>query len=217
MKMTILLFVFVLPLVSCGKKNDGQNTKSEVRKNAVEDRSRQVGLMTGDIIFQSSHSHQALAIQLATQSLFSHCGMVIIRAHDTLVLEAVQPVKLTPFMTFVSHGHDHQYALKRAKNLSPMSASQAEKYAQAYLGKNYDLVFEWGDDRLYCSELVYKVFEQHTGQKLCKLRPLKDYHLDSKLVREKLRERYGDKLPMDRLMVSPQDIYDSELLEEVQN
>ena len=50
----------------------------------------------GDIVFHTSRSAQSQAIQLATKSPYSHMGIVYLRDGKPFVLEAVQPVKLTP-------------------------------------------------------------------------------------------------------------------------
>ncbi|GHU06616.1 hypothetical protein FACS1894205_7500 [Alphaproteobacteria bacterium] len=46
-------------------------------------------------------------------------------------------------------------------------------------------------------------------------RRFRDYRLDSPVVREKIRERYGLLFPLDEVAVSPGDIFDSTLLETV--
>ncbi len=44
---------------------------------------------------------------------------------------------------------------------------------------------------------------------------LKDFDLTHPVVRQKLLERYGSKIPMEEEVVSPASIFDSELLETV--
>jgi hypothetical protein len=46
----------------------------------------------GDIIFQSSPSRQSAAIEEATQSPYSHCGIIFFENNVAYVYEAVQPV-----------------------------------------------------------------------------------------------------------------------------
>ena len=53
-------------------------------------------LKDGDLIFQTSRSSQSKAIQLATNSQYSHCGIVFKEGNSFYVFEAVQPVKRTP-------------------------------------------------------------------------------------------------------------------------
>ena len=53
-------------------------------------------LREGDLIFHTSQSAQSRAIQLATHSAWSHCGIIYKEAGQWQVFEAVQPLKLTP-------------------------------------------------------------------------------------------------------------------------
>ena len=79
-------------------------------------------------------------------------------------------------------------------------------------GRNYDLYFEWSDDRIYCSELVWKIYRNGTGVELGELQQLKDFDLSSPAVQQKLKERYGNNIPKDEKVISPAAIFDSELL-----
>jgi hypothetical protein len=47
------------------------------------------------------------------------------------------------------------------------------------------------------------------------LRPLKDFDLSSDVVQGIMKKRYGNKIPYDEKMISPQNMFDSALLEEV--
>src|SRR5882757_7813435 len=60
----------------------------------------------GDIIFQTSLSAQSKAIQLATHSQYSHCGIIHIKGNEHFVYEAVEPVKWTPLNKWISRGQD---------------------------------------------------------------------------------------------------------------
>ncbi|MEJ7666762.1 MAG: hypothetical protein WKG07_48260 [Hymenobacter sp.] len=51
-------------------------------------------LHEGDLIFHTSQSAQSRAIQLATHSPYSHCGLLYKTNGEWQVFEAVQPVKL---------------------------------------------------------------------------------------------------------------------------
>ena len=83
------------------------------------------------------------------------------------------------------------------------------------MGKNYDLTFEWSDDKIYCSELIWKIYKRATGIEIGKLEKLSKFNLTNEAVKKKIKERYGDKIPMDEIVISPAAIFDSELLETV--
>ncbi|HVD98604.1 MAG TPA: YiiX family permuted papain-like enzyme [Cytophagaceae bacterium] len=173
-------------------------------------------LKDGDIIFQSSEFGQGKAIQLATHSKYTHCGIVFKENNTYMVYEAVQPVKKTPIDKWIlNSSDDHRYFVKRLKDteiLTPtVIAKMKDRYKQ-FEGKNYDLYFGWSDERIYCSELVWKIYQNATGLEIGALQKLKDFDLSNPIVQLKLRERYGDKIPYEEKVISPSAIYASELL-----
>ena len=73
-------------------------------------------LKDGDLIFQTSRSSQSKAIQLATNSKYSHCGIVFKEGDSFYVFEAVQPVKRTPLAEWIARGEKGEFVVKRLKN-----------------------------------------------------------------------------------------------------
>lgn len=173
-------------------------------------------LQNGDIIFQTSTSAQSKAIQLATNSKYSHCGIIYKEGNDYFVFEAIQPVKSTPLEQWIKRGDDGHYVVKRLKNADEALTAQNLKKMKAagkeMTGKNYDLYFEWSNDRIYCSELVWKVYNEGTGLSIGKIEELKDFDLTHPAVKQKLKERYGNNIPLNEKVVSPASIFNSELL-----
>lgn len=169
----------------------------------------------GDIIFQTSESQQCEAVRIATNSKFSHCGIIYDINGKWFVFEAVQPVKLTPLEDWIKHGKDSKYVVKRLKNdsvLKPEVLQKMKQYSQQFDGKEYDAYFEWTDNRIYCSELVWKIYKNAAGIELSKLRELKDFNLTDPRVEKILRERYGNDIPLEEKVVAPSDLADSKLL-----
>ncbi|MEW5846384.1 MAG: YiiX family permuted papain-like enzyme [Bacteroidota bacterium] len=187
------------------------NAKKVVNKLVDSDE-----LKNGDLIFQTSLSRQSKAIQLATKSIYSHCGLIYKNGKDFYVFEAVQPVKLTPLDKWIARGKDGKFVIKRLKNadkvLTPSTIEKMKEVGDQFKGKSYDLTFEWSDDKIYCSELIWKIYQRATGLEIGKLQKLKDFDLSDKAVQAKMKERYGDKIPLDETVISPVAIYDSELL-----
>lgn len=173
-------------------------------------------LQDGDIIFQESQSAQSKAIQLATGSRYSHCGIIYLAGGDYFVYEAIQPVQTTPLDEWIARGKDGHYVVKRLKNadsvLTPKVIAKMKKKGRKMNGREYDLYFEWSNDRIYCSELVWKIYKQGTGIELGQLQQLKDFDLSAPAVKQKLRERYGSNIPQDEKVISPAAIFESELL-----
>ncbi|QHS60894.1 YiiX family permuted papain-like enzyme [Chitinophaga agri] len=172
-------------------------------------------LRSGDVIFQTSMSPQCQAVRLATHSRFSHCGMIWKIDNKDYVLEAVQPVKITPLDEWISHGDGKKYVVRRLKNadkvLTDKVLSEMEAEGKKMIGKPYDGYFEWSDDRIYCSELIWKIYKRAAGVAVGRLQKIKDFDLSSGPVKEIIRERYGDNLPINETVISPQSIYESSL------
>ncbi|MBX2983329.1 MAG: YiiX family permuted papain-like enzyme [Flavobacteriales bacterium] len=175
-------------------------------------------LRNGDLIFQSSLSGQSKAIQLATRSKYSHCGLVFQAdsgRREWYVLEAVQPVKWTSLADWIARGEDGHYVVKRPETEPPLddqTLAEVRLAGEQFVGKDYDLYFDWSDERIYCSELIWKAYHQATGLELGKLQELREFDLSEPAVAEKLKERYGKKIPLDEVVISPASIFESPLL-----
>ena len=189
--------VCAIQFMSCG--SEPQPSKEELRN--------------GDIIFHASKSDQSKAIQLATGSEYSHCGIVYIEAGKTYVVEAVQPVKRTPFEEFVKRGEDGAYVVKRLRNAENILTEQVLERmkieGQKMIGKKYDSHFNWSDDQIYCSELVWKIYERATGIELCPLKKMNDFDFSNPIVKEVIKQRYKDQIPWEEPVVSPADLFES--------
>ena len=171
---------------------------------------------TGDIIFHISKSQQSLAIQKATQFPYSHMGLIVNKDGRTWVLEAIQPVTYTPLQQWINRGEKQHYVLKRYyKNLTLEQKNKLVKSAEQYLGKPYDIYFEWNDRAIYCSELVWKAYNNALGIKLSNLETLKQFNLTFPEVQKLMRQRYGSNIPLNEKVVSPKAIYESKLLREI--
>ncbi len=193
----LLIFVFIsLTISSCGQKS-----------TVPQD---------GDIVFHESTSRQSPIIKLAQHSKWTHCGIVFHIGGKAYVYEAVEPVKYTPLKVWIARGKDGAYCAKRLK--SPLTASTVEKMKMVgakYKGKHYDTLFQWSDSRMYCSELVWKIYSEGAGIELCKPKHFSDYPISLPRVKKLIKERYGDKFDPSEQIVSPQALYKSKLLKEV--
>jgi len=187
----IILAVSILAIVvsTCfsfkGKKDGSTKWKSFSINKETE-------LKIGDIIFQSSKSGQSYAVQLATGSKYSHVGMIIMDKGGLKVIEAVQPVRITPLAEWKKQGDGGHYVVKRLVQadslLTLQKISLLDSFSRTYLGKNYDLYFGWSNDRIYCSELVWKVYKQTLGIEIGDLQKLSAFDLSNPIVKEKLKE-----------------------------
>ncbi|MCB2229160.1 YiiX family permuted papain-like enzyme [bacterium] len=176
--------------------------------------------LEGDILFQDFPSPQSDAIKIATGSEYSHCGVLFYEDGEPMVYEAVQPVRVTPLNQWIGRDADSHFVALRLKDrdhlLSPERLAAMRSYGSQFMGRNYDPLFEWGDERLYCSELVWKIYANGASIELCRPRALREYSLDHPIVLEKLAERYGDDVPLDQYVVAPSDLFSSDRLSVVE-
>ena len=106
--------------------------------------------------------------------------------------------------------------IKRLKNasaqLTPAAVRTLRRNAHAYEGRPYDLTFGWSDQRIYCSELVWKLYQRSLGIEIGQLQKIRDFHLSDPAVQGKMRERYGQRVPLDEPVISPAAMFDSPAL-----
>ena len=173
-------------------------------------------LHNGDLIFQTSTSAQSQAIQLATKSKYSHCGIVYKEGNDYFVFEAVQPVKATPLNQWIARGKDNHYVVKRLKDadktLTEATLQKMKAVGKTFADKDYDLYFEWSDDKINCSELIWKIYKEGAGVEIGHLQTLGEFDLSHPAVQQKLKERYGNNIPKNEKVISPAAMFNSELL-----
>ena len=83
-----------------------------------------------------------------------------------------------------------------------------------FQGKPYDSYFEWSDKRIYCSELVWKIYDRGIGIRVGRLQKVWDLDLSDPIVKTKIKERYGNKVPLEETVISPGEMFSSDLLVE---
>lgn len=181
---------------------------------------RPSALRDGDLVFQTSRSGQSQAVSLATGSALTHMGVVFVDGGVPWVLEAVEPVKRTPFDAWRRRGAGHRVWVRRLADadavLTPAAVARMREVGQGWLGRHYDLQFRWDDDRLYCSELAHKLYERAVGVRLGAVQRAGDLALDAPAVRRKLRERFGPgAFDPAEPVVTPQAIFDDPRLVDV--
>lgn len=158
----------------------------------------------GDIILQTSTSSQSEAIQLATNSKWSHVGLIFYQNGTGYVYEARGPVGYRKLTDFINSGSGKKYLVRRYK--TPLTSTQLSKLksvGQSFASKPYDLYFGWTDSRIYCSELVWKMYNRAMGVSVGQLQELGDFDLSHPKVQKILRERYGNNIPYGETVISP--------------
>jgi len=156
----------------------------------------------GDLIFQSlPHNPLVDAIEGATQSTYSHCGIVVRTADGWVVLEALGKVRKTPLFKWVRRGRNSWFAVYRITDLTAEKAVSFISAAESHLGKPYDTRYDLDDDAIYCSELIWKAYQQATGKKLGQLVTLGDLNWEP--FESHIRKVEGGDPPLDRRMITP--------------
>jgi cell wall-associated NlpC family hydrolase len=170
----------------------------------------------GDILFQSlPHSALVDAIEGATKSCYSHCGIVAHHNGTWTVIEALEPVRETPFAEWTTQGRDGTFAVYRLN--AQLSAKIPEILAQArkFLGRPYDIRYRFDDEYIYCSELIFKAVKNATGVELGKVQKLGELdwgpHLSLICALE------GGLPPLSREMISPRALSEAKELTKIKN
>lgn len=197
---SVPLFLISLLLITCA----GRSKRTD--HSALQD---------GDIVFQYSGSVQCPAIAQATHSPFTHCGIVFIEQDRPMVWEAVGPVKRTPYEEWVRHGVNGFTVVRRLKDrsvLTPANLAAMRAEGEREMGRPYDIHFNMDDERIYCSELVWKIFHRGAHLDVGRVERFGDMDFTGPDARRVLKDRFGDHFPADQEVITPAALYASPLL-----
>lgn len=137
----------------------------------------------GDLLFQDLDcGPYCTSIEKVTEGVdsadFSHMGIVVMRGKEPYVYEAVsQGVVATPLDAFLQRNTDAsgnpKVMVGRLDEPYQQVIPSALRQAKSLLGHAYDEVYVDGDDKYYCSELIYEVFKRaNHGEPLFTLAPM---------------------------------------------
>lgn len=156
----------------------------------------------GDILFQSLPKGVLIdSIELVSNSPWSHCGILTRREEQWFVAEAGLSVKYTPLFDWICQGRGFFVDSYRVRGITPEQESKVQPGIAKFLGKAYDIEFREDDKKIYCSELVYKVYDRDLGIKLGKWERLGD--LNWKAAESFIRSMERGKLPLERDLITP--------------
>lgn len=156
----------------------------------------------GDVLFQSLPSCELVrAIEGITASPWSHCGVLFRRDRSWMVIEALGSVSETPYWLWVIRGRGAAMAAFRISDVTSDELDHVASSARRFLGRPYDFRYAPGDDEMYCSELVYRAFEDGCGVRLGSWERLGD--LNWKPFEGFIHEMEAGPLPLERRMITP--------------
>ncbi|MFK7988939.1 MAG: YiiX/YebB-like N1pC/P60 family cysteine hydrolase [Sandaracinaceae bacterium] len=160
-------------------------------------------IRAGDVVFQDSGSAQGRVIREVTGSAWSHVGLVLPHRGSLHVLEAISPVSWTPLATWLDRARGEVLVRRLPTSPSEDQVARMVEVGAAWVGRPYDARFEWGDARLYCSELVFLVFERALGLRLAEPQRWRELDLGAR-GRALARRRIGRLPPADGPLVTPE-------------
>jgi hypothetical protein len=184
-------------------------------------------LQFGDIIFQKSQSQQAAAISEATHSPWTHVGLLVRKAKDKswYVAEATATsMDINPLEKFILRGIGQEFVVKRfPRTILDLSDPNNQKVLMdsinSYAGRSYDSFFEWSDNAIYCSELVWKSYYKSFLVAPGTVQKIGELDLSGPIIRQfvEIREKLkGSPVNLDEPIVTPISVMDDSRLTTVQ-
>ncbi len=174
---------------------------------------KSVDVQHGDFIFQHLPGELTAMIADMTKSQYSHCGIIVKKFNGFVVLQAIGPVKETPLNEWINYGIGKKFTIVRLKkeyrSKIPVIISQGYKFT----GKPYDIQYQWNDQKIYCSELIYKAVFNATGLRLAEFVRLGNMAWQP--YEATIRQITGGTLPLDREMITPQSLVVSDKVDVV--
>ena len=161
-----------------------QSTTNEIRRESLAEeknidiaikhiREAQVFVESGDLILRTGKDYTSELIKNISQKdkTFSHCGIASWENDTLFVYHALggefnpdQKLRRDPFMLFCNPYENRGFGVYRYKinkNQEKSMIAIARKYYQE--GVKFDMQFDLAtDDRMYCSEFVYKTIKKAT-------------------------------------------------------
>ena len=167
----------------------------------------------GDLYFQSLPRNAVVnAIEGASESPYSHCGILVRKGDAWFILEAIGPVRETPLAKWINQARDRHYDVFRLEVEHERNIPAFIKAAKEYMGRPYDIRYRMDDKKIYCSELIFKGYRDATGESLGKLVKFGDL----KWVRHTpVILAIEGSIPLNRIMITPRHLSEAKQLEKV--
>lgn len=230
----ICLLTFIISACSSDSKPENADSlrtdsalKAQLKKDTVivvqnSDTTQKDSLpavMEGDLVFQISEDEQSMAYGKACKSKYNNIGMIFIRPkdHTYMVLEVKDSIHAIPLTEWVERGQGKHFALLRLRmanqTFNEKKTTMLKMYAKTLRGKGYDIYYSWSDEAFYSAEMIWKLYKNGANVEICKKATLASMDLTGALVKQQMKNKYGDKIPLEEEAVTPNDIFTSPKLE----
>jgi len=172
--------------------------------NLFADINAKYKLQEGDILLQHLPAQLGSVIADVSNSLYSHCGIITYQNGEPYVIEAIGPVLYTHVNEWISRGESGMFTQLRPKNISAKQIQNVIIESEKMLGRPYDIQYELDEEKIYCSELVYKAFIRGCNLEIGEKTTLGD--LDWEPHEMFIRHIAHGELPLDRVMITPESL-----------
>jgi len=167
----------------------------------------------GDLYFQSLPRNAVIdAIEGASESPYSHCGILVRKGGEWFVLEAIGPVREISLAKWINQARDRHYDVFRLGEKHAGHIPEFIKAARKYLGRPYDIRYRMDDEKIYCSELIFKGYRDATGEQLGKLVKFGDLKWERHVS---IIIAIEGSIPVNRIMITPRHLSEAKQLEKV--
>lgn len=181
-KRVILFLAIVLACISCFayfRLHDEEHlglSKEKIREMWSHANPQQVHFRSGDLIFRHGRGAISEALKLFSRhdAAYSHAGIISIENKKVFVYHAIggeenptNHLRKDPLELFCNPNNVHSFGMYRL-DLDNDKFRKVDSLASVYFrkGLEFDTKFDLNtDDKMYCSEFVYKVILKVTGDK----------------------------------------------------
>lgn len=159
-------------------------------------------LQTGDIILLDLDCYSCRLIEEQTGGPYSHSGIVLKYGTKFFVAQSLGSVHHVPLQAFLGFSQKPVQVM-RPKNLNFAAKNELlDIYQNQFLGLPFDHDYVWDDEKLYCSEFIYKLLSSVYAFE--NFRPL-PMSFDKNPAQ--WRGYFGGEPPTGKLGLSPNDFY----------
>lgn len=116
-------------------------------------------LQTGDIILLDMDCFSCELIENETGGPFSHSGIVLKLGSQVYVAQSLGSVHHIPLQAFLGYSNKVPHVIRPKHINFSKKRKLLENYKRKYLGMDFDHDYVWDDEKLYCSEFIYKLLK----------------------------------------------------------